>query len=427
MVNDQGDLVAVTQGGDRGAQALNYFLDVSEVRRLLHTRAYTWTDGTGRLGARTLPGAVVLKLAGLVQHKNPKIRLQAVTLLGEAGANPRLAIPALCKALKEDDSKEVRREAAAALGQLGREASSALPDLTHALKDQDREVRLQTLKALNQIGPKGADLSKPLMDCLADKDGEIQEQALQGLWHLGADAEKAVPALAIILEGPERNLRKLAVDVLERIGAAGQPAAAAALQRVLDKFDFQGQVQILRLLARWRKLEQVGKTMLLELQKNLQSSDPEMRLQNLILLEILGPEAKKAIPAIERIYLHDKQRGNRLQALKTIAAMGKEAEKAVPTLMVDFKDLSLRKNDNEIYEQIYHTLVKIGKPAVRPVLSVALRNPTPFYRIKALEIIGEIGPESKEIALEPLTIQLRSREQDPKVRAVLAATIEKIK
>ncbi len=45
LVNDAAELVAVTEGSNRKANSINFFIDVSEVKRFLRAEGHTWIDG----------------------------------------------------------------------------------------------------------------------------------------------------------------------------------------------------------------------------------------------------------------------------------------------------------------------------------------------------------------------------------------------
>jgi HEAT repeat protein len=85
-----------------------------------------------------------------LQDPSPRVRKQAVTILGNVGPADPAAIPALTAAVKDSDVT-VRREAILALLKLGRHAQHAVPALTEAQNDEDPRVRLYATKALERI------------------------------------------------------------------------------------------------------------------------------------------------------------------------------------------------------------------------------------------------------------------------------------
>ena len=83
-------------------------------------------------------------------------RLNAAVLLGRIGPVAEPSIPALIRALKEDDNKFVRIFAAVALRDLGAVDKEAIAALTDALKDPDGQVRLWASGVLLELDPEAA-------------------------------------------------------------------------------------------------------------------------------------------------------------------------------------------------------------------------------------------------------------------------------
>jgi HEAT repeat protein len=81
---------------------------------------------------------------------DPKLRRQAVTLLGNVGTSDPAAVPAITAAIKDPDAL-VRREAVLALLKQGSGARQALPALREACNDPDVRVRLFAARALSRI------------------------------------------------------------------------------------------------------------------------------------------------------------------------------------------------------------------------------------------------------------------------------------
>lgn len=591
LVNERGELVAVTQGGAVGANALSYFIDVSEVKGFLKSKGLSWGEGANLQMATTADSqqtrANLGKLATLLTHSSPRVRLRAISLIADAQPRSAETVPALARALNDttpeirriaarvlgdvgppaavaltdlvpaikdtdaqvrsfalqavlkigpsgtglatvlnerladsdvevqenallalgkmgpaaepaldgikklvegpdnkrrqlaldlmknmppnvqaafldskvtairllaagwlastgekaqgvvtplaralqDPAAEVRAAAAVALGEVGKGAAGALPDLARTLKDKDRQVSVQALKAMHKIGPAGAEFAAPLGQYMAGADAASQKVALECLARLGAgNAEAALPGVLKILESNDATLRRRALDVLETMGPAAEQATPI-LKKILQapKVEPEVTTQIARLLSRWNKVEEALTVLMPELIKGLKQDDTKLCLENLKMLEQAGNKAKPAAQAIDDLYRRTLDRDMRLQALRTMSALGEAAEPSVPSLILDLKNINLASKDTPYIDQVCKTLIKIGKPSVKPILKLALYDPLPGYRIKALEIIYEIGRDARADALEPLQTQLRLREKSPDVRNALTVTIEKLK
>lgn len=93
--------------------------------------------------------------AELIQDLNSnqeKDRIVAVRLLGARKRDPAEAVPALVKAL-QDDEGDIRWSAAIGLGYFGGQAKEAVPALEAARKDRDARVREAAGVALTRIDP----------------------------------------------------------------------------------------------------------------------------------------------------------------------------------------------------------------------------------------------------------------------------------
>ena len=71
------------------------------------------------------------------------------------GPHARAAVPALSKALMDDESG-VRYRVARALGRIGPDARAAIPALIEALRDKDERVRTAAAEALKEIDAEAA-------------------------------------------------------------------------------------------------------------------------------------------------------------------------------------------------------------------------------------------------------------------------------
>jgi HEAT repeat protein len=82
-------------------------------------------------------------------------RLRAVKFLGEKRREAATVVPALVRALADEDAF-VRRDAARALGGFGRDGVAAQQALTGLLRDPNANVRKAAAQALDKIDPEGA-------------------------------------------------------------------------------------------------------------------------------------------------------------------------------------------------------------------------------------------------------------------------------
>ena len=109
-----------------------------------------------------------------------KARLNVVWVLSDIGPDAKAAVPALIKAL-EDDDESVRTAAARALGNIGPAAKEAVPSLILALRDDEWSIREDTAEALGKIGPAAKEAVPYLQKALHDPEEEVRASATKAL------------------------------------------------------------------------------------------------------------------------------------------------------------------------------------------------------------------------------------------------------
>jgi HEAT repeat protein len=266
-------------------------------------------------------------------------------------------------ALLADPEDYVREEAAAALGWLGPEAKEALPALEKAMKTTRGIPRLAVAYAIARLDPAHANGLPVLVAALEDKNWEARAQATRDLAHFGAEARKAAAAALIAqLKGPIADLRYEAARTLGQIGpdrpivealakaltdpsprivteaAAAltlarpedlKPALPALLKLVDDPEPALSAAASLAVLQGDRTHKQARAqlkeylqvlTNALELSRRF-PQNPTSRpgaMHWLSAVEMLGPDAKAALPLVKRIAKDDPDEKVREQAARTL-------------------------------------------------------------------------------------------------------------
>jgi HEAT repeat protein len=240
----------------------------------------------GRVGdfaifALTRIGPVAFpRLTGLLEEKNPRLRLAAAAALAGGG---REAVPLLTRALKDDDPG-VRRRAAGSLGDLGRRgkdetvsAREAVPALIELLKDEVETVRQAAAATLGRLGPGARPALAALTGIYRDRGQvqQIREIAAGAVWNIDPVAAAKAKIPFRYLQAPGQSL-----DVPAEL-KAGVPALVAALKE----------------------------------------QDPEVRVAAAGALGDLGEYAREAVPALTRA-LRDPDAGVRSAAQKALRRVG---------------------------------------------------------------------------------------------------------
>ncbi|MDZ4862100.1 MAG: HEAT repeat domain-containing protein [Gemmatimonadota bacterium] len=268
-------------------------------------------------------------------HYIPDMRREAVRAIAALGPSARVALPVLLRATR-DDTEEVRFWAVEAIRRIGPAATDAVPALLVVLADDVRRVQLLARTALEAVGPAavpalipalrnpdpwvranaaealgaigasgGGQAVKPLARLLADDSLWVRASAGWALGHLGASAKPAVKPLTNALQEELRHdpelrtpARRVRVEqysyALGRIG----PAAGEAVPGLLSVF-FDGG-DSLRIVAA-AALAGVGARAAPALGQALTSERMATRIEAAHGLRLMGPQGKKAVPALIRV------------------------------------------------------------------------------------------------------------------------------
>lgn len=192
-----------------------------------------------------------------LRSRVPIERARAAKDLGRLGWLARDALPALVRALDDEDAK-VREAAAHAVGQMGPEA---LPILCGMLAHADKYVRRNAVWAMGKLGPLARPALADLCRVLKDQDPRSASGAAQALGNMGADGADAISHLAEAMRGTNIVLCRLAAKALSQVG---QPALATLIA-------------------------------------HLQHADPFVRGESALALGWMGPAAKSSVPFLARV------------------------------------------------------------------------------------------------------------------------------
>lgn len=136
----------------------------------------------------------------------------------EQGEDAAAAVPALARALSDDDPK-VRYRAAKSLAKLDDAAAPAIESLAQALADQENEDRMRyyVAKSIYKLGDRRVEAIHQLIGALHDKHADVRCYAAKALGKIGQPAETAMPALRKLSQSGEAQLREAATSAIEKI------------------------------------------------------------------------------------------------------------------------------------------------------------------------------------------------------------------
>lgn len=174
----------------------------------------------GQMGATAKPLAPLL-INMLDKDRDVLVRRGAAEALGNIGSEPKSTIPALARALNDED-EEVITLASASLSKFGKDA---VPSLRAGLKEKDNKVRLHAAEALSRIGP---DAKEAVGDLLKAYEAEapnmrrgnvVKATYVIALGNIGPDAKEAIPVFEAFLKerNPDRQLQRVVNEALRKI------------------------------------------------------------------------------------------------------------------------------------------------------------------------------------------------------------------
>jgi HEAT repeat protein len=223
----------------------------------------------------------------------PVTRGNAAALLGGMGSIARPIIPALIRALKEDENPGVREYTAQALGDLGKGDQAAIAALTGALKDKDYSVRDAVTWALRQI-----DTVFATRELREDSNRDMRRRAAEALGHIGKGNTAASAALTeASLKDIDATVRIKAIVALFEIGKGDTTGIAALAKELSDKQPVVRYLaaQALGSLGREARMvtpaQKEGMAAIAALTEALKDKDESVRKMATNSLLQLGPEA----------------------------------------------------------------------------------------------------------------------------------------
>ena len=313
--------------------------------------------------------------------KDPKVRAEAASALGEIGGDAAQAIPRLVKLTSDETDDGVANQGVHALGKIG---AKAVPALTARMKAGDPDLRIRFVTALGDVGPGAAVAIPDLARAAVDGDEEIRTAAVEALGFVGkgSAAVTVIPVLISALKDPDSKVRANAVRGLSGIGPKTErvvPALVAALG------DSNGAVASDASFA----LSKIGLPALPSILALVADRDPELSGQAENILSELFPTDPDLRPSHEA-------KDQRLFRIK----------KARSVLLSALKSTSERVRD-----RVADLLADLGESIV-PDLIVALGDGTPSLRAGAAQVLELIGPKAR-----PAVDALHRCLNDPRRRA----------
>ena len=436
---------------DRGIAILREGLNDKDAAVREHT-AYT----LGVFGPKVK--VLSLSLQRLCTDPDPNVRIAAFDALRTVG----VADVSQIAALLTDKDATVRRPAAELILGLTEIPGDAVPALTRALDDDDDMIRVAGAEGIAAAAPKGtgaltaeklaaviARSYPPKYDAKTDRLDGPEASYWKALLRIG---KPAVPAITTLLTHTNPRVRVLAARSLGDIGEAAKPAADALRKLLADEFADvvieavctlyrlgEGDANTERLIALGlqstergvaaaavsaiARMGPAGKPLIPRALEQLESPRPEARYAAVMFVGLLPPdEAAKAVPALAKRVTDETVEIRRAVGivLERLGPVGSPAADAVGKAM-------LAEPDDIAKEQFVNALVAMG-PGAKPAIAglVPLVN-TPavgvVMRVKVIGAVAVADPGSGDVAA---ALVKAATDKDPTVRSAVAGAMGKL-
>ena len=411
LVNGHGELVAVTQSGVEGAQAINQFIDVSQAIDLIEnycrSQGFKWNRETRTLRVGSNPNDL-MALVNYLNGPDTPDRARVAEALGKIGPEAGLAIPTLLNKLRNELDETTSRVMVDALAKIGPPAKQDMYLLRGALKDINPQVRAYAATSIGAIGPDAGSLLALLTEAARDRQVVVRHNAVKSLGKMGGNGKDTVlPVLTNAVKDSEHEVRVAAALSLESMDALGA-AEVPLLISLLKHQDSEVRASGARALA---KMGPRAKAALPDLMEAFKGTDSAVRRAAIGALASLGTEAKTAVSAFADA-LSDSDVEIRKHAAIALAKIGPDAKSAADALASVVGDA-----DKEVRRNAVKALAKIGvgtKPVVS-ALSQALKGEDKELRIEVALALAAIGPAAKD-AIPNLLACLEGLVQKDKVQ-----------
>jgi HEAT repeat protein len=236
-----------------------------------------------------------------------------------------LAIPVLPKSARQ--AGKDRAAMIANLDPLEPALKQQLAAVRPLLSEPDSRLRRAAATFLMLIDERALPMVPALIKALDDPDRAIRWLAARSLQNLPPEQIRpAVPYLAKLLADPDLTLRMMGADTLKAMGPSAR-AAVDALAEATLKGDADGRVAIMNaLIALGPDVAQAAVPKLIEV-LGQSDAEPKVIATAADTLAQIGPAAKSAVPALQRLMHHDSPEVRLAASEAILAIRGADADK----------------------------------------------------------------------------------------------------
>lgn len=295
---------------------------------------------------------IIDALAAGLRHSDSEMRFFALNAFRELDTgHAEKAVPILIDCL-DDSAGNVRSAAAYALASLGPGAEEAIPHLVKYLSDEERNgERWTAAKALGQINVDSERVIEALTARLDDRDPVCRGYSAWALWNITGRTEAPLRAMESIWAAGETDAYASALSRLQKMGQEARPLLPQVREMLSHKDQY---IQIHAARCIW-KIQNDANEALPVLIKGLQSKERSDRIRATMYVELLGAEARKAVPTLMSIVADDSDwivRRNAATALGQISGGSPKVVQVLQGCVEEDPIFEVRKAAREALEEI---------------------------------------------------------------------------
>jgi HEAT repeat protein len=251
-----------------------------------------------------LPQTVIPPLVRVLKDPNLAMRESALSVLGNMGADAKVAVPAIIPLLKHEDY--MGRSAAETLQKIGEPAKAAIPHIIPLLKHKDVGTRGAAVSAIGRLGKSTpATVMRHIVPLLKDREPYIQAAVIDALPDTGEPAKASMPLIIPLLKHKDYRVKSSALGALAVIGKSHANANVLVPHIVTVLNDREPYVRDGAIDA----LGKIGKSspdlVMPHLLKLLKSPDSRDRGHTMMALANMRSAAKAAVPELLKMRSND--------------------------------------------------------------------------------------------------------------------------
>jgi HEAT repeat protein len=338
-------------------------------------------------------------LEPLLGHPDPPVRAHAASALGKSGAAAAAALPALIRAL-DDDEWEVSSNASSTLMQVLRKPAEHVAVLHAALRDASRANGRKY--AIDQLANAGAAAEPAVPELVAVLKGPAEPLphragAAYALGMLGPRAAPATRELIRALGASEYELSSNASSALMQVVRQPEAILDVLIEALADRPNLPGRIYAAQQLASAKAKAAPAVPLLLEALQT--AGEPQLQGAAAYALGQVGPAAESAVPALLGLLDHDQYEVADAASTALRLIVPKPA-RVLGVILEQLKDESNR--PARIFAARWAGEIGPDAAAAVPLLAGALGDTgSPELRAAAAEALGRLGPAAGS-SVEPL-------------------------